>query len=348
MRYPIFLLCLSCAASPAAAQGAPWLITDARANLDNQQRTALRTALEYGRWLTPATTGGVSLAVEQLAGDDVASSTTFEPGLHGSLGIAALRTGIRAGLRALVGTDETTSLGFAELSVSLPRDIALRGRAYRDRYTATLAAIDTTVIVQRREVVIDRAAAPGWAWELLARSDSYGDDNPVTTAYGWLLAPLSRSARHGVRVGYSIARQDTDESRWRPDAVQRGRGRGRGNSADSIPGRYDPYHTPHDAVTHTVLGEVAVLVGAMWLRGDVGYGVHATDLAPTLQRSSPTDQFPTVAFYERSFTPYSLRLTAFAPVGAASSITLSLHHEKTAFYRDSGARLTLARTLGGS
>ncbi|HSJ09536.1 MAG TPA: hypothetical protein VK928_06460 [Longimicrobiales bacterium] len=341
MRILIAALLLACTAAPAPGQAAPWVLAGASARSDNQPRTALRTWLEYGRYVTPAATAGVTLAAQHLSGDDVAASTTLEPGLRGTLGIAQLRTGLRAGASLLFGAEATTALGFAAASVDAGSGVSVRARVQRDRYAATLAAIDTLVLEDRVEVALDRAAAPGWAGELVARRDSYGDDNPVTTLYGWLLAPLSRSARHGVRLGYSVARQDATESRWSADPFRRGRGPAA--TADSINGRYDPYYTPHDAVTHSVLAEVALLAGATWLRLDASLGVHASDIAPTLQRANPGAD-PTVLFYERTFTPYSARASSYTPLGAGTSLTVSLDVARTAYYRDSGVSITLAHS----
>jgi hypothetical protein len=343
MRAALAALLLSAAASPALGQAAPWVLAGVSARSDNQPRTMLRSTLEYGRYVTPAATAGVTLAVHHLSGDDVASSTTFEPGVRGTLGIAPLRTGLRAGASVLLGAGTATGLGFAAASVDVGSGVSVRARVQRDRYAATLAAIDSLVIEDRVEVALDRAAAPGWAGELVARRDAYGDGNPVTTLYGWVLAPLSRSARHGVRLGYSAAHQDAAQSRWVPDPFRRGRGPAA--TADSITGRYDPYHTPHDALTHSVLAELALLAGATWLRLDASLGVHATELAPTLQRATPAAD-PAVLFYERSFTPYSARVSSYSPLGPRTSLTLSLDIARTAYYRDGGVGITLAHTLG--
>ena len=344
-RWAALALTLATAA-PAEAQ-APWLVAEARGATDNQPRLWLRSDLQYGRYFTPAVTGGVTLAVHHLNSDEVAGSTGFEPGLHASVGLAALRTGVRAGVRALLGVTEPAALGFADVSVNLGQDVVVRGRYQRERYVATVAAIDTTVLEQRLELSLDRAAAPGWAGALLARRDAYGDDNPVTTMYGWALAPVVRAADFGLRVGYSLAWQDSPESRWAVDPLAENEGGPRGPNAPPgrgfVPGRYDPYYTPHDALTHSLLGEIAVLVGATWLKADGSYGIAASDLAPSLYDVPGP---PELSFAERSYTPYRFGLTAYAPLDAMSSLTASVQHEKTVYYRASSITLTLARTLG--
>jgi hypothetical protein len=202
-------------------------------------------------------------------------------------------------------------------------------------------------------LALDRSAVPGWAGEALLRRESYGDDNPVTTAYGWLLAPVVRAATHSLRLGYAAAWQDAPRSRWVLDRSG-GPGQQDGQQAE---GRYDPYYTPHDVTTHSALVNGALAVGGGWLIVDGSVGVRATETAAVLIRQSgntgrgspvrtPPGQVPAWQhFYQRSFTPYRAAASLVVPTDDRTSLTLAGELGRTAFYRIGSVRLSVARAL---
>lgn len=342
MLYAVIIL----AALPvsAHAQQAPWLSAEMRAATDNQPRDALLLGTEYGRYLTP----NVTIAARVLA-ERIESNMTVEPGITGTLAIPSARIGAVLSASALLGAPGggVELLGDARLSRALGAGTALRARLTRDRYTATLASLDTVVLTHGVELAIDRAGAPGWAGELLVRRESHGDGNPVSTAFAWLLAPLSRGTHHSLRAGYAAGWQDAAESNWVPDDVGRGPPRGPlAPSPDTIPGRYAPYYTPHDVMTHSVLANAAVELGSAWLILDAAYGVYATELAPMLQR----DRLGSVqlTFHQRNFVPARAKVTLAVPMGAMTSFTAEAEHQRTAYFRHTGVRIAVARSLGGS
>jgi hypothetical protein len=224
------------------------------------------------------------------------------------------------------------------------RDVALRASVERERYTNTVASLDSAVMRYAYEAAIDRGNATRWAFAIVGRQERYGDGNPVNTAYGWLLAPISASARHRLRAGYALAAQDAQQSRWVPDDARRGRG---GNSADTIPGRYAPYYSPHDVVVHSALLEGVVALGSSWLTLKTGVGVHATETAPVYVRTLPAPAAVELMFYERTFHPSQSSAELFVPVSASSALRMEAWHDRTAFYNVTGVRVALTRQLGG-
>lgn len=343
---PVMLYAVILATLPihAHAQQAPWLSAEMRAVTDNQPREALLLGTEYGRYLTP----NITLAARMLA-ERIESITTVEPGVTGTLAIPSASVGAVLSASALLGAPGggVELLGEARVSRTLGAGTALRARLTRDRYTATLASLDTVVLVHGVELAIDRAAAPGWAGELLVRRENHGDGNPVSTAFAWLLVPLSRGMHHSLRAGYAAGWQDAEQSNWVAEAARRGPPRGPlAPSPDTIPGRYAPYYTPHDVMTHSVLANAAVQLGSAWLILDGAYGVHATELAPMLQRDALGNV--QLTFQQRTFAPARAKVTLAVPVGAMTSFTAEAEHQRTAYFRHTGVRIAVVRSLGGS
>jgi len=340
---------------PLAAQR-PWATAELRFMRDDQPRDLLRAAAEYGTYLTSNVSLALLIQGERLHGGLPTStvmasagrgitSRTAAAGLAATLALPAARTGLRASARALFNAPEAgaTALWSAESRTVIGADVGVRARVERERYGWTTASIDTLVLVTRMDLALDRAASPGWAGELVAGTASFGDDNPVRTAYGWVLAPLSRGATHSLRAGYAAAWQDTERTTWQP--LRRGSGPGSAPPVPGaeLPGHYSPYHSPHDTRAHSILGNAAVSVGSGWLRLDGSVGVHARELAPVLIAGGAPAVQPQTYFHERSFTPYRVAAAWLAPVTPATWLTVEGARESVAYYTLHTARLVLNR-----
>lgn len=329
------------AAVPIHAQQESWVTAELRAARDNQPLDALRLRVEYGRFLVPSAT----LAVH-AAGGAWGPSATVELGATATAGLAGGRVVVAATGSGLLGApgQGLTALGDGRIGVGLGADVSLRARLTRDRYTATLASLDTLVLAHTVELALDRAASPGWAGELVGRREGYGAGSPVITAFGWLLAPLSRGAGHSVRAGYAAAWQDSEESNWVPDPTAEGQ-TGAPVPGSQVPGRYAPFYTPHHLLAHSVLANAAVELGGGWLILDAAYGVHATELAATLFSGSTGEV--ELRFDERTFHPYRAAARWAMALGSLTSFELHAQHDRSAFFHQTVVRVSLARSLPG-
>jgi hypothetical protein len=337
----VLAACLLAAAAPARAQS-PWLAAEARLEHDTQGRTALAVDAQRGTFLTPRLTAALLLGGSRATGGALAT-TTGSAGVGFSLGIPEVRLGLDAQVRALAGapsSDGIVPMYAVGAALNAGAGISLRGRAHRERYTATLASLDSTVLVNTWELALDRAAAPGWAGEVVSRAQSYGDGNQVRTAYGWVLAPLSRSAGHSLRAGYAAAWQDADHSRWVADRRPL-----QGPPQREVPGRYAPYYTPSEVATHSVLANGALALGSAWLMADASIGIRATEMAPVLVAGTGAGGTASLSFYERSFTPYRGALSLVLPLDGRTSLTTATELTRTTYYRWGQLRLAVARSL---
>jgi hypothetical protein len=333
------LLLIAVLAAPGAAQRpSPWIDSDTRAVTDNQPRTHIATRLEYNRYLSDNVGVAFLADVEHAFSDDVTTTTTA-PGIMLFAGMPSLRLGTSITARALLGTpDVTPVLWLARANLNLGRGVQLRARAERDRYVATTASIDTAVLMRAFELMLDRGGEPGWAGALLARREDAGDDNPTFTAFGWLLVPVVRRSDLSLRLGYAAAWQDAEETRWTAVADERPP---QGQGA-IVPGHYDPYFTPHDQSTHSLLVDAAIAAGRGWVRlsGAAGRG---SELAPALRDFGAPGA--TLEFSERTFTPYRAGASWWTPLGAMASFTFEVEYTRTAFYDATRARARIARNL---
>jgi hypothetical protein len=337
-------------AGPAHGQR-PWLTSETLLSHDSQQRTAVSTVAQYGGWVRPDITLAVDAGISHAGAPGVSTATGLA-GITGTLALPSARLGVEAGSSLLLGAPAATEtpLYHATARFGAGAGVSVRGRVRRERYTATVASLDTLVLVNTMELALDRADAPGWAGEVVARRQTFGDGNAVATAYAWLLAPLSRSASHSLRAGYAAAWQDAAETRWRRDPAAAAGG------GPQLPGRYDPYYTPRDVVTHSVLLNGALAAGRGWFMVDGSVGFHAREAAPVLIAGSapgghavvPTgpDAGPAwIHHYQRSFTPWRGALSLVTPADERTTLTASVEYGRTAYYRAGQVRLALARAL---
>lgn len=343
-RLPLLLLLLV-VATPVAAQR-PWLTTTFWGSHDDQPTNTLQARVEFGGYLNPNTTlafsfeGARQSAPGSQGQNSAIGTTTARPGLTGTLAIPNARFGIAAEVAPLLGAPGGAPVVWSvRPSLGLGRGVSLRARLDHDRYTATRASLDTTVLRTGYELALDRGDAPAWAGAARYRRDDHGDDNPVTTLSFWILAPLTRSATHSFRAGYAFGRQDAAESRWVPRSPGGGPATG-----ELVPGEYQPYYTPHDVQVHSVVADAAVAAGKAWFKLNGAIGVHARETVPELRRP-PGMGSPLLQFVERSFHPWRAGAAVAGPLSDVSSLELRAEYQRTAFWKWLEMRLVFARTL---
>ncbi|MEX2528911.1 MAG: hypothetical protein WEA09_14865 [Gemmatimonadota bacterium] len=365
--------------TPAAGQRAPpWLVGELDLVHDDQPRTALHAHLEYGRFLGPYITLSLGLDAARVIADAPLAlgaqgssgesqtapgpeTTTLVPRLGGTLAIPALRLGLSASAGGLLGAPTGSGTAGTEVpilwetgaNVRIGPSTFLQLEASQEHYTWTMASIDTLLLMQSFVVAVDRAAAPGWAGRLSLGLESFGDDNPIRSAYAWILAPLHRSESRSLRVGYSASYRHAERSNWVPaGGTHRGPGESSGlgplgilSPDGSIPGQYAPYYTPQELSIHSAVVAVAQSMGSGWLKLDGAVGIHATEQAPVLW---PTPAGPSqyqLQFHEHSFRPYRLEVSWSMPLAGSTSLTVGGDYNRTAFYGAGRVRLALSRSL---
>jgi hypothetical protein len=196
------------------------------------------------------------------------------------------------------------------------------------------------------EMGLGRNETQGWAGEIAYRWEAFPDDNEVQTLYGWTLMPITP----GIRIGYGISRSDAGETRWSPALQPLETGGGMGfvlSETGEILGRFAPYYTPEEVLSHSILGEVSIPFGSGGMRLNGSWGFKAKEMAPVLYLETESDA--AVTFYEREFTPWSISGTTNTPLGTNMSLEASVEHRETAFYGLTRMHLAVVyRFLGGA
>jgi len=292
----------------------------------------------YPNPLTPLVIRAASTVFDGDASRENVSSaeaalTTYLPSAHLDLGLGA---GVLQ--RSFADANDWTAR--AALGVRLPHLITLQTRFERAPYTHTVRSLEQPVMVDLLEGGVRWGAPRGWLGEVLARREGYPDDNAVSTAYAWVLAPLVRHAVVTVQAGYSFAAQSAEESRFVPrENVNVPPGQG----VVSVPGEYNPYYTPRNLRAHSALVSASVHPKGRWsVSGDGRYALSARDEAPVLVAvATPPNVTVSRGFYDRSFTPWNVRGSIEFAATESLRIGVGAEGGRSAYYSFTSARVGL-------
>lgn len=309
----------------------PWFRMGAGVRDDNQPYRRYRGAIEAGAYIAPLWAFRLEAVPRVLQTNVDAAVGAVSVGVSGYM--PSLRLELTGRLGAWLTRDyEVASAPWTAiggLGLRLPAATTLRAEASRRRYLGTRASADTFVMVRTVDLRLDRAASPGWAGEGVARHESFPDGNVVRTAYAWLLAPLLPQ----LRLGYSVAWQNADESRWTASS---------GAVGD---GYYDPYFTPDRVRTHAVLAELLLPLEPTAVRIDGSYGFHAAAGEPTSAIAGVGTPGRGPRFDGQHYSPWRLGAEVVLPVTAGVNLRLAGERERTTYYELTHVALAIRYTF---
>ncbi len=251
-------------------------------------------------------------------GGDVPSSTVIlgEAELAHSTPGARVDTRLAAG-GVRHGGDVTSQdwTGRASLRFHFPNFFSIEARGERAPYLHTVASTAGLVMSHTGSLAIGISGPKGWLGEAAVRAERFDDDNSVRGAYAWMLAPVIRSSGFAGSVGYSVAWQDAEETRFNQQS------------------RYAPYYTPENIVSHSALGAITIYASAaLSVNARGSYGVHAREDAPVITLLPGFGGPYPLEFVRRSFRPWDAHLSFSGALGRAATLSASVDRMKTAFY----------------
>jgi tetratricopeptide (TPR) repeat protein len=313
---------------------------------DDDQPLRYATFNAEGGWfLDPLTPLGVRARSTMYDVDGVSESVlTAEASVTSYFPSAHLDLDAAAGLLQRSFDQSTDWTGRLTLGGRLPHTVLLRASYARAPYTNTIRSLNRAIMVQTIEGNARWGTTRGWDGELAARYASYPDENHVSTAFGWILAPISGRETAMLHIGYGFSAQNSGENRFAPRgdiSVLPSQG------PMTVPGEYNPYYTPQNLVVHSALATTSLRAGRrVVIEAGGSYGFSAHDDAPVLI-AVPTPPTTTVqtAFYDRSFNPWNARGSLDWTATPAVRLALRVEHGRDAYYAFTTGRLELTYTF---
>ncbi|MGI9043390.1 MAG: tetratricopeptide repeat protein [Gemmatimonadaceae bacterium] len=308
------------------AMSAPWITIGAGGLNDDQPLDRIEGEVEAGLFINPLLSVAARVRPRRF---DIGTPDTYdvvagEVELSHFAPAARLETRLAAGgVNHSAGDGSRTWTGRGQLRFRLPNHLSVEARGERAPYLWTAASIENPVMTETGTVAAALNRPDGWLGEGGVRREQFPDQNSVTSAYAWLLAPVLRTPQARASIGYSVASQDAKETRFN--------------------GRYDPYYTPEGIVSHSALASIALLPTprtTITARGALGF--HATERAPRLIASGAWIGAYDLVFEQRSFTPWDAHLTFSGAVSDAVTLSASVDRMQTAFYAATSGSVRLS------
>jgi hypothetical protein len=225
-------------------------------------------------------------------------------------------------------------LGRGVVGFRLPAHLTLRGRSERSPYMSTVASLRSRIVVDSVAAELQWDSARGWLAQAAVARQQYPDDNATDVRYAWFLAPIVRTPAADVHMGYTVASEHAEASRFVPieDAVP-------DPVTFAIAGNYAPYYTPNRVTRHSIAGALRVRPsGRATLRVNGSFGFSATENVPQLFSVDGAFQR---FFFERNFNPWEGRGSLEIAATRRTTVALTADAGRSTFYRWHSAFLQL-------
>lgn len=316
---------------------APWLSVTTHGFRDDQPVDRLGIAVEMGRFLNPLVSISTRFDPVQYRTDEVGTVRTVgaEAELSHYAPSPRIETRVTAGfITRDFATTTTDWVGRLRFRVRFPGHTFAEVSGERAPYLNTSSSLVTPVMVKSVTAVAGLDHPRGWLGQAAVQLERYADSNSQRNAYIWLLAPIARSGRTELNLGYSLSFQDTDTTRFvLAVPVQR---IPPADPAYRTDGRYVPYYTPENIRSHSVVASAALRPSASAsIRLNGAYGVRARQDLPVFRPVAgavPGGSGIRLEFGRHSFSPWNARLTFENGLSRDFSILTHADHMKTAFY----------------
>lgn len=290
---------------------APWIRIGTGLRRDDQPLTRLMHGIEAGWFATPLTP--VRVNVEPVRFRSSAPDVRLwqaEASVSHAAPRQRLETTARLGLLTSSGA-VTTWTGSGQLGVRLSPTSTLGVELRRSPYLWTTSSVDGSVVPTTLRAQAGWKDNGGQA-EAAVERQWFADDNAVTVAYAWVLAPVLRGDRVSVQAGYAYSFEDARESRF------------------DLTGRYVPYYTPEERQTHGAIGAVALgRAGGPRISLNGMYSLRTTEQAPGF---AVVDGAAVRTPAPRRSHPWNLNAGVEVPIGNRLTLAVAGEIGKQAFY----------------
>ena len=220
-----------------------------------------------------------------------------------------------------------------QLDKTLFKNLHLKAGGGRSPYTYTIASIRNPFLRNRFNFSISWETTQSWNADLGYIGEYFPDDNSVQTAYFWFLSPSLTFSVFSANIGYAFNYADAKESRYisektlqeiiedfQPDK--------------KITGIYDPYFTPNDQFSNSVLANVYIHPSRTTsIKLHASVGVYARAMNPYLYLDKENgNTIIKEDFYQEKFTPLDLGVNFNADLSENIMLNFSYQYLQTFYY----------------
>ena len=198
-------------------------------------------------------------------------------------------------------------------------------------YQYTLASIRRPFVYTLSDLGLDFNRKNRWLGRAAYQHQNFADTNSVSTVYAWLLAPVFIKKNVSIKAGYGYSNSDAKENNFRPKQIN-----GTPTLGDRIEGIYDPYFTPFDQTTHSLLASVNYsFTKKVSLASNMSFGLAASAYQPyhVLEGNNLGQLFINKAYSIYNYNPVEFSTDLKAIVSRSCSINFIYQYNSLIFFK---------------
>ena len=223
--------------------------------------------------------------------------------------------------------------GSAELSRQITRSFSLQAGIDRRPYQYTISSIKNVVMENASTVSLSYNRKDKWFGKMGYESCQYGDDNKITVAYLWVVAPIISTPHFSLSGGYAYRHADAKNSTFiskesMSDVISNW------PPVNGIAGVYSPYFTPENQQSHSALASIKIIPSKKFqFRSSLNIAFAAKADNPYLY----VDIHDSGLFFNKGFAPVDYTPTSWTnelsfAVTKKFYITANYNYDKLLYY----------------
>jgi hypothetical protein len=287
----------------------PWLKVEGNYMNDSQSLRQLAPQIEAGFYKSHLLNLSFLLTGRNFYTDSI-NSTFVNIKLQNSFIApkAGFSAKVSAGLFSFTPFDQMEFTWSVYLKQKIAKRISLIAGAEKSPYTYTIASISNPFTRNIYNFSAEWSKNNSWDIKTGYIGEFFPDSNNVQTFYAWALSPSIRFSVFELKLGYAFNYSNAKENRY---VAESSLDHIVDNWVDgqSITGVYDPYFTPSDQFSNSVLANLNIKPGKktnIKLYASVGFFARAMNPYLYLKKKNSGKFEIRRDFYQESFTPIDM------------------------------------------
>lgn len=321
----------------------PWVKGTAEYSNDSQPISLWQPSISGGWYYSHFLNLSITANYQNFSADSIISNMT---GLNIQNSFIFPKAGFKANISAgYVYTFVNRNIDYTwglMVDQKISKHIHIKLEGERSPYTYTIASINKPFLRNRYSASLSMETSESWNADIGYIGEYFPDTNSVQTAYAWLLSPVLKFSVFKINIGYAFNYSNSNESRYMPeqslDEILTDY-----DSLKRITGVYDPYFTPHNQFSNSVLANIFIApTKNLNIKLHASVGVFARAMNPYfyLGKTNGTIKIER-DFYKESFTPMDLGIDLNADLSDKIQLDASYQYLQTFYYNTNNFKLGL-------
>ncbi|PLX10095.1 MAG: hypothetical protein C0598_11105 [Marinilabiliales bacterium] len=319
----------------------PWLKIGTTYSTDSQPFNTLFPVLAAGKYFTPLLNISIAAGYQQFSSDTLNENFRYLKLKNNfTLKKIGLNANMYAGYYSTSSSQKSNLIWGIALKQRLAKTLYLDLSTKKDPYVYTPFSALESFTTQLSSISIERYKSAKWNLKAAYINEIFPDDNYTQTAYLWFLSSAMKLSIFEFYAGYAFSYSDSKESRFMPLYSSNDEE----NSNNSIPGTYNPYFTPNQQYTNSVLVNLLIKPSNnVHIKVHSSIGFYSTALNPYLYYDYNNNGNLIVKrdFYKETFTPMDIGLDFETSISRNLILKFSYSYIQTLYFNTNNFNINL-------